>query len=117
MTETEPNDGFRQAQSLAIPQIVDGQIHADRNVDVYSIELLASQQLIAEVFARRHGSGLDSVLSVFDSKGRKIISNDDRDSVDSKIEIRLEAGRYFLVVQDAHDRGGPAHPYRLVLSH
>lgn len=117
VAEIEPNDGFRQAQSLSVPQIVDGQIHADRNVDVYSIELPASQRLLAEVIARRHGSALDSVLSIFDAKGRKIISNDDRDGADSQIEIRLDAGRYFLVVQDAQDHGGPAHPYRLVLSH
>ena len=116
VAEIEPNDGFRQAQALKLPQIVDGQIHADRNVDVYSVELPSRHRLLAEVIARRYGSGLDSVLSVFDAKGQKITSNDDFEGVDSKLDIMLEAGRYFLVIQDAHDHGGPAHPYRLSVS-
>ena len=32
------------------------------------------------------------------------------------IAATLPAGRYFITRQDAHDRGGPAHPYRLIVS-
>lgn len=113
VAETEPNDGFRQAQSLAVPGIVDGQIHADRNVDVYAIDVATKQTLVIEVLARRQGSNLDSLLTLLDAKGRVITINDDTDGADSRIEKTLDAGRYFLVVQDAHDHGGPAHPYRL----
>lgn len=115
IAETEPNDGFRQAQSLPVPFIIDGQVHADRNVDVYAVDLTADQRLKVEIIARRQGSGLDSLLTIFDAKGRKIAVNDDADGADSKLEIPLAAGRYFLIVQDAHDHGGPAHPYRLIV--
>ena len=32
---------------------------------------------------------------------------------DSQLSVELPAGRYLLTLQDAFDRGGPAHPYRL----
>ncbi len=115
ISEVEPNDGFRQAQKIAVPQIVDGQIHADRDIDVFSIELAEPQSLRIEVFAHRHGSALDSLLTIFDARGIKVASNDDAESVDSKIETLLSAGEYFIVLQDAHDHGGQTHPYRLVV--
>ena len=37
--EQEPNDGFRQAQQVAIPQVIIGSVHADANVDVYAFEV------------------------------------------------------------------------------
>ena len=43
LTETEPNDGFTQAQPLQVPQIVDGQVAGDGNVDVFSFELTENQ--------------------------------------------------------------------------
>ena len=115
VSEIEPNDGFRQAQAIAIPQIVDGQLHADRNVDVYAVNLGVPQKLLVEIIARRQGSGLDSLLTIFDAKGNKIDSNDDAVGADSRIEIPLAAGPYWIVIQDANDHGGPAHPYRLVV--
>ena len=115
IAEVEPNDGFRHAQVLAVPQIVDGQIHTDRNVDIYAVELATEQRLLVEVIGRRQGSALDSLLTIFDAKGRKVIVNDDAEGTDSKIDIMLAAGKYFLVLQDAHDRGGAAHPYRLIV--
>ena len=115
ISEVEPNDGFRQAQKIAVPQIVDGQIHTDRNVDVFSIELAEPQKLRFEVVAHRHGSALDSLLTIFDAQGIKVASNDDAESVDSMIETMLSAGRYFIVLQDAHDHGGQTHPYRLIV--
>ena len=37
-------------------------------------------------------------------------------TTDSRIEQMLPAGKYFIVLQDAHDRGGEAHPYRLIVT-
>ena len=115
LNEVEPNDGFRQAQPIAVPQIVNGQIQVDRDVDVFSFQLATEQRIVIEIFARRHGSGLDSLLTIFDSKGRRLASNDDAEGSDSKIETVLPSGKYFVVVQDALDHGGPAHPYRMVI--
>ena len=117
VVEIEPNDSFRQAQPIAVPQIVDGQIHADRNVDAYSFELTEERRVTVEVIARRQGSGLDSLLTLFDSKKEIIATSDDVELTDSRIEVSLAAGKYFLVVQDAQDHGGSASPYRLVVGY
>jgi hypothetical protein len=125
--DTEPNDGFRQAQPIQLPQIIDGQIHGDRNVDVFSFDVTGETNLVIEVEARRRGSGLDSLLTLYDARGNVIAVNDDHtgnddhtvndDTTDSRIEQTVAAGRYLISLQDAHDHGGPAHPYRLILRH
>ncbi|MFT5523050.1 MAG: hypothetical protein ACI9G1_001309 [Pirellulaceae bacterium] len=115
--ENESNDGFRQAQKLQVPQVVDGQIHADRNVDVFEFELLEKQSVSIEVIAHRQGSNLDSLLTLFDTGGTIIaVSDDHSGTADSQITADLPAGKYFISLQDAHDHGGPAHPYRLVVA-
>jgi hypothetical protein len=115
--EKEPNDGFRQAQSIQTPVIIHGSIHADRNVDCFALEGQAGQKLTCEIFADRRGSGLDPLLTLYNERGVLVATHDDlKDSRDAKLEVTLPAGgKYFLVVQDAHDLGGPAHPYRLIV--
>ncbi len=118
VAETEPNDGFRQAQPISTSQIVDGQIHADGNVDVFSFELTESTKLQIEVQAAQLGSCLDSLLTLYNAAGSVISSHDDQaDTTDSELDVTLGPGRYFVCLQDAHDRGGPAHPYRLIVKH
>jgi hypothetical protein len=117
VAEKEPNDGFRQAQRIPVPSVVDGLIERPRDVDVFRIEGRAGQRLVLEVLAARHGSALDSILTLYDAAGREVASNDDiKDSVDSRLEVTLPRdGPYYLSLIDAHDTGGPAHVYRLVV--
>ena len=112
--ETERNDGFRQAQVLSAGSILQGQIEA-RNVDVFRFDGQAGQRVVFEVFAARHGSGLDSILTLYDSQGRILGSQDDQGEIlDSRLEVTLPAaGAYYLSLMDAHDLGGPVHVYRL----
>ncbi|MEZ6055648.1 MAG: DVUA0089 family protein [Planctomycetaceae bacterium] len=112
--EVEPNDGFRQAQLIAFPQIVAGNLHADGNVDVFALELTQAQSLRIEVIAATLGSNFDSVLTLYTDSGKILSSNDDAGTThDSLIETMLTPGRYLVTLQDAHDHSGPAHPYRL----
>lgn len=115
--EKEANDGFRQAQAVQVPQIVNGSIHGDRNVDCFALEAQAGQKLVCEVFADRKGGNLDALLSLYNERGVLIASHDDfADSRDARLEVTLPAaGKYFLVLQDAQDLGGAAHAYRLVI--
>ena len=115
--EKEGNDGFRQAQAIAVPQIINGTIHADRNVDVFAIDAQANQKLHCEVIAARRGSNLDAILSLYNEQGVLQATNDDvADSTDAQFDFVVpRAGKYFLVLQDAHDLGGQAHPYRLIV--
>jgi len=129
VAEQEPNDGFRQPQHISVPQLVVGSIHADSNVDVFAFELSQPAKLRLHVEAAALGSNLDSVLTLWTTAGTIVASNDDRmpgelsdqdtglpvnvRQRDSLLQLELPAGRYLLTVQDAFDRGGSAHPFRL----
>lgn len=116
IAEKEPNNGFREAQSIQVGQVIDGMIDPARDVDVFRLEGQAGQRVAFEVLAARHGSALDSILTLYDDKGQELASNDDTDgSADSRLEVTLpRQGSYFLSLMDAHDAGGPVHVYRLV---
>jgi len=115
--EEEPNDSFRQASPVAAPQAIDGAIRQAQDVDVFRFEASPGEKLIVEVLAARHGSPLDSIATVYAADGGKLAANDDFDaSGDSRLEVTLpQAGVYYICLQDAHDQGGPAHVYRLLL--
>ena len=124
VNEVEPNDGFRQAQPIQPVQVIDGQIQSDRDVDLFVFTAEAGQTAICEVLAHRRGSALDSLLTLYSEDRQVLAENDDLPAestevryvrtTDSRIEFALpKTGRDYLALQDAHDHGGPAHPYRL----
>jgi hypothetical protein len=118
IAEKEPNNGFKQAQTIALPQAVDGIIGQNQDVDVFRFEGKSGQRIVIEVLAARYGSALDSYLTLHDEGGRLLATSDDIEgSTDSRIEMTLpKDGRYFASIIDAHDTGGPAHVYRLVIT-
>ena len=115
IAEKEPNNGFKQAQPIALPQAVDGAIGQNQDVDVFRFEGKAGQRVVIEVLAARYGSALDSFLSLHDADGKLLATCDDIEgSTDSHIEVTLpKDGAYFASIIDAHDTGGPAHVYRV----
>jgi hypothetical protein len=116
IAEKEPNNGFRQAQSVKLPQEIDGSIATTQDVDMFRFDGKKGQQIVCEVFAARHGSALDSLLTLYDATGAILASNDDLDgnTTDSRIELTLpKDGVYYVGLIDAQDVGGPAHIYRL----
>ncbi len=137
LQEQEPNDGFRNAQQVNIPQVINGSIHADTNVDVYAFEILQPVRLLIQVEAAALGSNLDALLTLLRDDGSILLSHDDNRNAtdtataaaaaptpgnsteapqrDARLLVNLQPGRYLVTLQDAHDRGGPAHPYRLTL--
>jgi len=116
LKEKEPNDGFRQAQPVHLPQIVEGTIERQKDVDVFRFEGKAGQRILVEVQAARYGSALDPILTLYDANGQQIASGDGSgDSSDPRLEVMLPRnGTYYLSLMDAHDQGGPTHVYRLV---
>ena len=117
IVEKEPNNGFKQAQVVKFPQVIDGAIGQNQDVDVFRFDGQAGQQVVIEVFAARFGSALDSFLTLYNADGQILASNDDMEGTpDSRLEVALpKAGSYYVSVLDAHDSGGPAHVYRLVI--
>ncbi len=115
VVEQEPNEGFRNAQEIPFSKTMQGSIQSPGDVDVFRFTGKAGEQIAAEVFAARHGSALDSILTLYNARGQILASNDDSEAgADSLLRVRLPAdGIYYLGLVDAFDRGGPLYLYNL----
>jgi len=124
--EKEPNDTPAAAQRVKLPIVVNGRIGQPGDWDVFSFQGAAGESIVAEVFARRLDSPLDSVLRLTDSAGKQIAFNDDCEDqafglethhADSRIMTTLPAaGVYYLYLGDTQRKGGPEYAYRLRLA-
>jgi hypothetical protein len=115
--EKEPNDGFKQAQPIVAPCVVEGSIRQAQDVDVFRFEGKRGEQLVFDLQANRFGSPLDGALTLYDDAGRALASADDSPgSIDPILRVTLPRdGAYFISVIDARDQGGPIYLYRLVV--
>lgn len=113
--EKEPNNGFREAQPWDAAKPMAGKIDADKDVDVFRISGVAGKSMAFRITAASAGSLLDPILSIFDADGRMLGSADDSDGGrDATLSLTPKTdGSLFLVVSDAHDRGGSWHEYLL----
>jgi len=124
--EQEPNNEQANAQQVTPPLIVNGRIDQPGDVDLFRFEGRAGDEIVAEVYARRLDSPLDSTLKLTDATGRQIAFNDDHEDkaagltthhADSLLSATLPAdGTYYLALGDAQHKGGPAYGYRLRIS-
>ena len=111
------------AKRIKLPVVVNGRIGRPGEWDVFRFEGRAGQIVVAEVFARRLDSPLDSVLRLTDARGNQLAYNDDAPDegaglethhADSRLMVTLPAGgSYALSIGDAQQKGGPEYAYRL----
>jgi hypothetical protein len=110
--EKEPNAGFRTPNEIVVPQIIRGTIGEANDVDVFRFQGRAGQHLSVATASARYGSSLDAILSLYDSKGHVLATSDDASGLDARIIATLpRAENYFIVINDAHDRGGAIYAY------
>lgn len=124
--EQEPNNQRSAAQEVTLPVIINGRIGTPGDWDVFRFEGRAGQEIVAEVYARRLGSPIDSLLRLTDATGKQLALNDDHEDkgtgllthhADSWLRVKLPAeGTYFLHLGDTQDHGGPEYAYRLRIS-
>ena len=124
--ETEPNEATEQATRIEVPVTVNGRIGSPGDVDRFVFAAKAKQSLVMEVHARRLDSPLDSILSVFDSNGRKLRENDDTTDesaglvthhADSYLAYTFPSDAdYVLQVRDIQGMGGDEYAYRLTVA-
>ena len=124
--EKEPNNAAETAQAVKLPVIINGRIDQPGDIDVFRFEGKAGDQIVAEVYARRLDSPLDSMLVVTDAAGKQLAFNDDHEDkgsglnthhADSYLTVTLaEAGPCFVQIGDTQHGGGGAYAYRLRLS-
>lgn len=129
VADVEPNDDRAKPQEVPVPCVVNGRIHQPGNKDVFRLTGLAGGPLRVEVWARRLGSPLDSVIRVLDAEGKVLAWNDDwmakqgmlqlgdgllTHHADSRVDLTLPSkGPVFVVIEDAQHHGGEAFAYRL----
>lgn len=115
--EQENNDSLAEANPIQLPTGVNGRLSQPDDIDYYSFTAKKGQRLHFEVEARRYGSPLDSVLELYDAKGKLLVEADDGDlflGKDSRIFWTAPAdGKYAIAVRDLHDRGGERFLYHL----
>lgn len=124
--ETNLKPGLAQAQTVTLPVIVNGRIEKPGEGDVFAFDGKSNALIVAEVYARRLDSPLDSVLKLTDAAGTVLAFNDDHEDLasgqythqaDSYIMARLPAdGTYYVHVGDTARNGGEDYGYRLRLS-
>jgi hypothetical protein len=123
--EREPNNAPGAAESFVLPLAVNGRIDEPGDVDTFRIEGRAGEEIVAEVWARRLESPLDSVLTLMDASGGQLASNDDHEDkasglnthhADSYLRVILPRdGPCFMRLTDRQGHGGLEYGYRLRL--
>ena len=126
LTEVESSSRAGQAQRVSLPMVINGKINSPGDDDIFAINCRADETVVAEVYARRLNSPLDSWLRVTDSTGQQIAFNDDCEdkgaglltqAADSRLSFTaLTAGIYYIHLGDTQGVGGPEYAYRLRLS-
>jgi hypothetical protein len=115
--QVEPERENGQLPKLtAAPVGVSGVLTAPGEEDRYELPVTPGQKLRLEVFAQRHSSPLDAVLTVYGPKGNQLQSSDDRPgSTDPMLDFTVPAGvnTVHFGVRDMQERGGPQYFYRL----
>ncbi len=111
-------DWTQTATPIAYGQNISGTINPPPDTDYFAFYAEQGDFIIAEVFAQRQGSPLDSMLALYDEQGNIIAFNDDYYGLDSYISYQItQSGRYFLRVipYGGSNVGGPDFTYTLSL--
>ena len=118
VAEKEPNDGFATGQLIIPPLTLYGTVEKPRDVDVYRFLGRKGQRWRFAVTARKLGSPVDALLTLYDDRKRVVESCDDLGTeADPSFAVTLPRdGVYFLSVIDSHDQGGGIFPYVLSIT-
>ena len=120
--ETEPNDSIEQTNRIEVPVTINGRIQAHGDADHFSFGAKKGQRLVLEVQARRVGSTLDSLLTLFNAKGQELREVDDTDMgdplltqhADGRLDYTFpEDGDYVLRIKDIQGKGADDCAYRI----
>jgi hypothetical protein len=124
--EIEDNGTTEDAQHIVLPRIINGRIGKPGDVDIFRFDANAGDEIVAEVYARRLNSPLDSFLWLSDANRKVLGYNDDNGdknvgllthNADSYLRLRLpNTGSYFVRLADSENHGGPDYGYRLRIS-
>ncbi len=110
----KPNSSFREAPKLLPGQRIRGALSEPGDVAVFQWDGAAGETLRAEVIASRLNSTLDAILTLYDSKGTILASNDDAYGRDPALtNVLAAAGPVFVAVTYANEKAAKTHGYLL----
>lgn len=102
------------AAPAAPPVAFNGILEKKGQEDWFSFPAVKGRALEFNVWARRLRSPLDSVIEVYNEKGKEIASNDDAEGADSSLKLTLfDSTNYFVRIRDTLGDGGRDFVYRL----
>jgi hypothetical protein len=117
--ESEPNQDLATATAVPgpLPVALNGVLGENGDVDFFRVRAKKGEVYDVRVYARRMRTGVDSVLTILDSTGKQIVSNDDDGQLDSGLRWTVGADGEFLIrVADKLRWGGPLAVYRVELT-
>ena len=110
-------DGDAIPQAVQLPVTTNGRIYPREDVDIWSFDARAGQEVTCEVHAARLGSTLESFLEVRDGNDRRIAENTDHFGSDSFLRfIAPDNDTYFVHIRDIRLGGMQSSIYRLTIS-
>ncbi|MGL5078348.1 MAG: calcium-binding protein [Waterburya sp.] len=140
MAIVEPNDTISNANDSGLSSpgnsaVLNGSIESTTDVDLIKFQLDQGDVVTLNIEAQENGSGLDSILRVFDSAGSELAVNDDSSGVFENFSLdsyltytAASAGDYYVGVSDfpnfsydpnvenSGDGGGSTGDYDLAIS-
>ena len=124
--EVEPNDDAAHAQPIALPNLVNGQLQKNGDVDLFAVTLKKGQTLVAALDAHfPFRSPMDAVLQIVSKSGFLLEQNHDHRGLDPLIAfIAPDDGTYYVRLfafpsspdSSIHFAGGVNYVYRLTLT-
>lgn len=114
--EIEPNNSIKEATvGGALPLAFNGVLQEAGDSDYFKFTAKKGQKFRFRTYANSIGTPVDTVLYLYDAKGKQIGTNDDADgSSDSRVDFAAAAdGDYFVMIRDMLDRGGEDFIYRI----
>jgi hypothetical protein len=115
LSESEPNNEPRRAQSAVLPAVLVGTISSAGDVDCFRFDARKGQRLVFDIGAARAGSPLDATISLYDASGKEIAANNDTHGADPFLAVDVPAdGSYTLEIRDLQFRGGGDYAYRVL---
>ncbi len=116
--EVEPNASGKEATPLPpVPCAAHGVIAENGDVDWFRFSAKKNENLVIKARALGLRSPLDSVMSLRDSSGKNLTTNDDQGNLDSSLTWTCPAdGDYFVRVQDKLRKGQADFTYRIEIT-
>jgi len=123
--EKKVNNARDQAVAVTLPVAICGRVERAEDVDFYSFEGKAGQEITAELFAQRATAGIhgmvvrgpliylmDGLMTLYGPNGQVVAQNDNFFGGDSFIAATLpEDGTYSLEIRDARYAGSGRYAY------